>query len=247
MIGHTAVRESMDRRVFERRMFQVAALLFPLTILAGFARTYYLRGLFDVPALPSLLVHLHGVLMTAWVGLFVTQVGLISSKRIRVHQRLGYAGIGLGALIIPVGFVTALRAAKYGSTSTPPGASPLGFLIVPLLDLVMFTIFFGAAIYYRKKPAEHKRLMLLTAINFLPPALGRMPIASLQALGPLWFFGFPTALALICLGLDRWHSGKVNRIFVVGIVLLVAAYIARLALMTNSTWLALAARLTRLV
>lgn len=164
-----------------------------------------------------------------------------------MHQRLGLAGIWLAAVILPVGFFTAVRAAKYGSTSTPPGASRLGFLIVPLLDLVLFTVFFGAAIYYRKRPAEHKRLMLLTALNFLPPALARIPIASLQATGPLWFFGFPLVLALSCLALDRWHYGKINRAFVVGIALLFAGYVARLALMGNPTWLAVAERLTRLV
>jgi hypothetical protein len=60
----------------------------------------------------------------------------------------------------------------------------------------MFVLLFVAAIFYRRRPAMHKRLMLLTAVNFLPPALDRIPVASLQALGPLWFFGFPTALAL---------------------------------------------------
>ncbi|HTH02973.1 MAG TPA: hypothetical protein VL882_22020 [Vicinamibacterales bacterium] len=247
MIGHPAVKESVDRRLFDRRMFLVAAILFPLLVLAGFARTYYLRGLFDVPPLPSLVVHLHGLMMTAWVLLFVTQVWLISSKRVRVHQRLGYTGIWLAALILPVGFVTAARAAKYGSPSTPPGVSQLGFMIVPLFDLVMFTIFFGAAIYLRKRPTEHKRLMLLTAINFIPPAIARIPIASLQAAGPLWFFGFPTALALVCLGLDTWRYGKMNRVFVVGIALLVASYVARLALMPSAAWLAMAQWLTSFV
>jgi hypothetical protein len=247
MIGHTAVKESLDRRLFDRRMFLVAAVLFPLIILAGFGRTYYLRGLFDVPPLPSLVVHLHGLVMTAWVALFVTQVWLISSKRVRVHQRLGYTGIWLAALMLPVGFVTAARAGKYGSPSTPPGVSPLGFMIVPLFDLVMFTIFFGAAIYYRKKPAEHKRLMLLTAINFIPPAIARIPIASLRALGPLWFFGFPTVLALICLGLDTWRYRRLNTIFVLGIALLVASYVGRLVLMPTPAWLEAARWLTSFV
>jgi len=247
MSGSTAVKESLDRRLFDRRMFLVAAILFPLIILAGFARTYYLRGLFDVPPLPSLVVHLHGLVMTAWVALFVTQVWLISSKRVRVHQRLGYTGIWLGASILPVGFLAAVRAAKYGSPSTPPGVSPLGFMIVPLFDLVMFTIFFGAAIYYRKQSAEHKRLMLLTAINFLPPAIARIPNASLRALGPLWFFGFPTLLALICLAMDTRRYGRMNRIFLVGIALLVASYVGRLALMPTSAWLEAARWLTRFV
>jgi hypothetical protein len=140
MIGHTTtINEAAERRLFDRRMFKAAAILFPLVILAGFARTYYIKGLFNVPPLPSLVVHAHGLLMSAWVALFVTQVWFISSRRVRLHQRLGYAGIGLALLILPVGFVTALRAAKYGSASTPPGVSPVGFLIVPLFDLVMFT------------------------------------------------------------------------------------------------------------
>jgi hypothetical protein len=47
----------------------------------------------------------------------------------------------------------------------------------------MFAMLFGGAVYYRKKPAAHKSLMLLTAINFVPPALARIPIAPLLNLG----------------------------------------------------------------
>ena len=247
MIGHTAVRDALDRRLFDRRLFKSAAIVFPLLILAGFARTYYLRGLFDVPPLPSFIVHVHGLTMTAWVMLFIAQVWLISSKRVRVHQRLGYGAIGLAILILPIGFVTAARAARYGSSSTPPGVNPLGFMIVPLFDLIMFTIFFAAAIYYRKKPAQHKMLMLLTAINFLPPAIARIPIDSLRALGPLWFFGLPTLLALACIGLDRWRYGRFNIVFLAGTFLLVGSYVARLMLMENQAWLRAARWLTSFV
>lgn len=163
------VNESLNRRLFERRLFLAAAIAFPLIVLAGFGRTYYLRGLFDVPPLASIVVHLHGLLMTAWIVLFATQIWFISSKRIRLHQRLGYAAIGLAVLIIVVGFLTALRAAKYGAASSPPDIPPLGFLIVPLFDLLMFVILFGGAIWYRKMPADHKRLILLTAINSCRP------------------------------------------------------------------------------
>lgn len=238
--GSKAVTGTLDRRLFDRRLFKAAAIAFPLIVLAGFARTYYLKGFFDVPPVASMIVHAHGLLMTAWVALFVAQVWLIAGRRVRVHQRLGYAGIGLAALIIVVGFVTAIRAAKFGSAATPPGVSPLGFLLVPLFDLLMFAIFFGAAVYYRKKPAEHKRLMLLTAVNFLPPAIARIPIATLQATGPLWFFGLPTVLVLICLGLDTWRYRRLNTIFLTGALLLIASYVGRLMLMGTDTWLAAA-------
>ncbi len=238
--GNTAVTETLDRRLFDRRLFKAAAIAFPIIVLAGFARTYYLKGFFDAPPVPSMIVHAHGVLMAAWVALFIAQIWLIAGRRVRVHQRLGYTGIGLAGLIIGVGFVTALRAAKFGSASTPPGVPPLQFLLVPVTDLLMFAIFFGGAIYYRKRPANHKRLMLLTAINFLPPAVARIPIATLQATGPLWFFGFPTVLVLFCIGLDTWRYRRLNPIFLAGALLLIASYVGRLMLMGTDTWMAAA-------
>jgi hypothetical protein len=236
-----------ERRLFDRRLYLAAAILFPLIVVLGFGRTYYFKGLFGTPPLPSSLVHLHGLVMTAWVVLFVAQVRFVSSKRIHLHQRLGYLGIALGALIIATGFPTALRAARFGSASTPPDIPPLAFLLVPLFDLLVFALLFGAAILYRRQPAAHKRLMLLTAINFLPPAIARIPITSLQALGPLWFFGLPTAFTLLCLGLDTRRFGRVNRVFAGGAAVLIGSYVARLALMTTGAWLSLASWLTSFV
>lgn len=239
-----AVNESLNRRIFDRRLFAAAAILFPLIVLAGFARTYYLKGFFDVPAVRSTLVHLHGLVMTAWVVLFGTQVWLISSKRIRVHQRLGYTAIALAVLIIIIGFFTAAASAKFGSASAPPDIPPLAFMIVPMADLVMFAIFFGGALYYRKRPAEHKRLILLTAVNFLPPAIARIPIESLQSFGPLWFFGFPTVVLLILLVLDTWRNHKLNKTFLAGAILLIMSYPLRLMLMGTEQWMAFAAWVT---
>ena len=238
---------TVERHRFDRRLYLAAAIGFPLIILAGFSRTYYAKQWFGTPPLPSNLVHLHGALMTAWVVLFITQVRLISAKRIRLHQRLGYAGIGLGALIIATGLPTAIRAAKYGSASTPPDIPPLAFMIVPTFDLLMFALFFAGAIYYRRRAAAHKGLMLLTAINFIPPALARIPIPALQAAGPLWFFGFPTAVALLCLALEARRHGRLNRVMAAGTAALVVSYVARLALMSTSAWMELAGWLTTFV
>lgn len=241
------VKRATDRQLFDRRLFRAAAIAFPLIVLAGFGRTFYLRGLFDLPPLTSVLVHVHGVLMTAWVVLFATQVWFVSSKRIRIHQRLGYSGIALASLIVVVGFVTAVRAARYPPASAPPDIPPLSFLAVPLFDLVMFVMIFGAAIHFRRTPAVHKRLMLLTVVNFLPPALARVPIATLHALGPLWFFGLPAALALLCLALDSWHNRHLNVAFLVGTALLIGSYVGRLALMTTAAWMGFATWLVSFV
>jgi hypothetical protein len=108
----------------------------------------------------------------------------------------------------------------------------------------IFAILFGAAIYLRKKPADHKRLMLLTSINFLDPAVARIPVASLQALGPIWFFGFPAALALIALIVDSRKSRKLNKIFLFGTLFVIASFVLRLAVMETNAWLNFARWLT---
>src|SRR6187397_1282777 len=92
---NVAMNGRIDQRLFDRRLFGAAAIAFPLIVLAGFGRTYYVRGFFNAPPLPSGLVHFHGFVMSAWVVLFVTQVYLISSREIRLHQCLGYGGVAL--------------------------------------------------------------------------------------------------------------------------------------------------------
>jgi hypothetical protein len=239
-----AIDPGVDARNTDRRLFAAAAILFPLVVLAGFARTYYLKVFFHTPPLATGMVHLHGILMTTWIVLFITQVTLISSRRIRTHQRLGYAAIGIALLILVVGFLIAVRAAKLGSASSPPGIPRLSFLLVPLTDLFNFAVLFTAAIFLRKRPADHKRLMLLTVVNFLPPAVARIPIPSLRALGPLWFFGFPASLALIALIVDWRRNGKMNKVFLLGTVLLISTFVLRLVLMGTGPWMRFAAWLT---
>lgn len=240
-----AVSQFPDARRATRRFYLLVAILFPLIVLAGFARTYYLKEIFGTPPLSSLLVHLHGLLMTTWVALFIAQVWFISSKRIRLHQRLGYLGVALAVTIIPVGVLTAINAAKYGSASAPPDIPPLSFLVVPVFDMVVFAILFGAAVYYRKRPANHKRLMLLTVLNFLPPAIARIPLAFVAAAGPLVFFGVPDILAIVFIVTDTWLERKINKVFLAGTILLIASHPLRLILGGTGTWMSFAEWLTR--
>ena len=235
-----AINESLGRRTFDRRIFTAAAVLFPMIVFAGFARTYYLKGFFATPPLSTVLVHIHGILMSAWVLLFVSQVWLVSSNRVRTHQRMGFAGIAIAIALLLVGFFISVRAAKFGAVSSPPNIPRLAFLLIPLTDLFVFATFFGAAIFLRKKPAEHKRLMLLTAMCFIPPAIARIPIPSLQAMGPIWFLGFPTILILAVLAVDAWHNKRVNKVFLIGTLFLIASFVLRLMLMGTDTWMSIA-------
>jgi hypothetical protein len=222
-------------RVLEHYMFGATAVLFAAIVFAGFARSYYLGGMVAAP-LPSWIVHVHGLLMTLWVALFAVQAALVSAKQIRVHQRLGYSAIGLAVMMCVAGIWTAIRAAKYGSASVPPGFSEPTFSIVPLGDIVLFALFFGGALYFRKDAATHKRLMLLTVLNFLPPAVGRLPIGAVQAAPIVWVLGIISGAALVWVAFDRWRYGRVNRVFLAGALILIASFPLRIALMGTQVW-----------
>jgi hypothetical protein len=231
-------------RDFERKFFFAVAVLFPLAVLIGFAPTFYLKPLFNTPPIPRVIVYIHAFVMTAWIALFITQVYLISAKKILVHRRLGLLGVVLGLGIIVSGLFTAIAATKYGAASAPKDIPALEFMIVPFGDLVVFAVLFGAAVYYRKAAATHKRLILLTVINFLPPALARYPGGVMDKFGPLWFFGIPTVLTLFVLIGDTWKHRKLNKIFLFASIFLIASWWLRLPLSTTDAWRNFAAWLT---
>ena len=231
-------------RNFEHRFFAAFAAVFVIAVLVGFGPTFYLKPLFNTPPIARTIIWIHGFVMAAWVVLFVAQVYFISSKRIKVHQKLGIVGVIIAPLLVVSGLFLTIAAAKYGTAAAPPNIPPLSFMIVPFGDLIVFSILFGAAMYFRKKAADPKRLILLTMLCLLPPAIARFPGGMTNDFGPLWFFGVPTLLAIVFIGLDTWRTGKLNKAFLVGGVFFVAAMWLRLPLSSTPLWLDFATWIT---
>lgn len=176
----------------ERRFFTGMALALLAATFIGFAPTYYLSGYFDAPAL-SPLVHLHGVVYSAWVLLFVAQTGLIAANRRDLHRLTGIAGAVLALTVLVVGVVVAIEAGRLGSG--PPDRHQPSFLVFPLTNMLMFAGLTGAALWWRERGDIHKRLMLLATMGlvitplarisrmaglpFDPPAIGGMLLSDL--------------------------------------------------------------------
>jgi hypothetical protein len=239
-----AMNDAAERRAFERRFFLAIAILFPVTVLIGFGPTYYLKGFFPSPPVARTVIHIHALLMSLWVVLFIAQVFFIRTMRIRTHQLLGFAAIALAVAIIFTGWFTGIAAAKYGSATLPKGVNPLEFLIVPFVDVIVFAILFAAAIYYRRNAPNHKRLMLLTVLNFLPPALARFPFDLMNTYGPVWFFGVTDLLTITFVVVDTWRNRKLNKVFLAGAILLIASQWLRLPLSSSAAWVNFATWLT---
>jgi hypothetical protein len=64
-----------------------------LVVFVGFAPSFYLRGYFQSPPLPTLWV-MHGVAFSTWMVLVLTQSLLVRAGQVQVHRRLGIAGAG---------------------------------------------------------------------------------------------------------------------------------------------------------
>lgn len=227
-------------RTSERRFYGGMAVAILLTNIIGFAPSYYLRGLVEpyAPVLPMTpLVHLHGMLFTAWILLFVAQVGLVGAGRVDIHRKLGLAGFALLPAMIGVGLVTSL----YAALRFPglPNISPLQFLAVPLLDIPVFALLIGAALWRRRDAQMHKRLMLIAMIAMLSPAIGRLPWPPTLPL-PLLVFGVPDLLLLPLIGWDVASRGRLHAATLWGGAFVVGSQILRVWLMGTPGWLVFA-------
>ena len=229
-----AINQNILRRPSDRGLFLAAAIAFPLLVLAGYFRSYYFGSFFG-NTVPNSLVHFHGMVMTAWVLFFTTQIALVRTKNVRIHMTLGMIGVALASLVVMVGLATAYDSHIVRQTA-PPGMHPYGFMLIALTDLILFMLFFGAAIVLRKRPVEHKALMLLTAINFMPAAVVRLPFIPMETM-ILWAYGIPDLVALTSLVWLSIKHRKFNKIYAAAVLLLIVSHPVRIVLTGSQTWI----------
>jgi hypothetical protein len=231
----------------DRLFYGGMAALMALTVVAGFAPTYYARFFAGGPRATmsgapfTFLVHVHGALFTAWVLLFIVQTGLVATRRVSVHRRLGMAGAALAAAMVAAGFSLAVVTAARGSA--PPGIDPLAFLAIPVFDMILFASFVIAALLRRRDPEAHKRLMLLAYISIIVAAIARLP--GILPLGPPGFFGLAIVLVLVAATYDLVSRRKVHRVYLWGGALFAISVPLRLAISGTAVWRTLAMLLTK--
>jgi uncharacterized membrane protein YozB (DUF420 family) len=225
----------VSARQRDHRFFTGMAFVGLLTILIGFGPTYYFTPLLQ-PRHISPLVHLHATVFTLWAFLYLAQTSLVAAGRTDIHRRLGIAGAVLALVMIPVGFVTAVEAARLGVG--PPGRDPLKFLSVPLGALPIFAILVGTAVWQRRRSETHKRLMLLATISLLMAAFARMRF--------IGGGGLPVAMGgtflLVCVTwiYDRVAHGRVHPAFLWGGLFIVVMMPIRAFVGMTGPWLVFA-------
>jgi hypothetical protein len=226
-------------------LFVVGLFLVLGIVFAGFAPTFYLKGLFGTPPLSTLLFA-HGLVMSAWIALLVVQSALVEFGRTDLHRRVGVVGAGVAVLLVVIGAAAALEAARRGFSPTPK-VTPLMFLAIPLVDLLVFSILAGTALVMRRRAATHKRLMLLATVGMLTPAVARLPIDALKQVGLPAFFAVTIACVLLVVAIDTVRHRRLHPAFGWGAALVIAAVPGRIALANSDAWVSIAGRLVAMM
>jgi hypothetical protein len=227
--------------LLDRSFYFILSLIIAAVVISGFSRTIGAR-LFHPAVQPPLVLWVHGVIFTGWIVLFITQTALISTRNVRVHRKLGWWGIALGAAIPIVGAATAIAMGRFHVQQGRNDVEEGTFLVIPLWDIVAFTVLFGLAIYFRRRPEFHRRLMLIATCALTGAAIGRL----IPATAPdEWIYLGVDALILLGVGRDWIATHRVHAVYSYGFPALLAGQTITLYLdVTHSPgWLAIAHRL----
>lgn len=219
------------------RLFYLGlGLLVVVAVVYGFAPTYYLRGLSDMPPLTGLL-QVHGFLFSLWLVVFVAQATLVSTRRVGLHRQLGVFGVALAATMIVVGIATALQR---GPVNDDPGF----IYSAAFFDIAMFAAFVGAAVYTRRTPDRHKRFMVLGTVAIIDAGVARWPVlASMFADSPLGSFvaaeGVTDLFLVVAVAYDIATRRRVHPVYLWGGLALVLSQVVRIVILDTAVWRAL--------
>ena len=192
----------------------MALLIFAMAFI-GFARTYYLAGVFHAK-LPSLLVHVHGALFSCWILLLIVQITLVFAGRVGWHKRLGVLGMILAGLMVFVGFATLIGAVRRHATF----AMGLDALVgEDVLQLSVFAALVLWAFRVRIDGAAHKRLILLATVALMGPAVARWPFAFVFS-SAFVFFGIIDVFLIFMIAFDLWSRRKLHSATIFGSLLI---------------------------
>ena len=223
----------------DRAFYTGIAIAAALVVLVGFSRTFFLRPYFETASLDTAF-HVHGLVFSAWIALFVAQTSLVATRRIDVHRKLGWAGACLAGLMI----VVALNAAVHGAHRDIAAGyeeQALSFFTTPVLSMVMFATLVALAVASRGRPETHKRLMLLATLSLLDAATARWPIPGIQD-PPFRYYAAADAFIAAAVLYDFASRRAISPVYVFGGLAIVAEQWARDALGATAVWQAFAAR-----
>ena len=152
----------------------IGMILVSVIVHLGFGATYIKH--FPVFEKFTWVHHIHGALMGAWVLLLIVQPFLIHYKKKATHRLLGK----LSYVLAPLMIVSMLLIAKHNyekNIVTKSAVDVMAVQSITWMQIVLFTLFYSLAIYFRKNTYFHMRFMIGTAIVMLGPPINRILVS----------------------------------------------------------------------
>ena len=149
-------------------------LVLPLMLIAGFWMPYFSQIPHFEPSITTA-VHVHALLLFAWVGLLVIQPLAIRHSATAIHRILGKASY----VLLPMIFVFAIAMLRkeyqehLADGMTIAAARSAEYL--SSVQLALFVAFYVLAVVriHQRNVAEHMRYMICIALVLLPAGLAR--------------------------------------------------------------------------
>jgi hypothetical protein len=199
----------------DKYFYFAMSLLFAAIVVWGFSHSIT-ANLFH-PAIPRpFLLWIHGAAFSAWVAFYIFQSALVRTRNVKRHRFFGWFGVALAAVMVTLGFTIAVIMSRFDAVQLhqPDPA----FLSVPFFDMIAFGTCVSVAIYWRKKPELHRRLLFIATCALLDAPFGRIDYLFNHSL----FYICVDAVLLLGVVRDLVVNRRIHTVYRVGLPLMIA-------------------------
>jgi len=212
----------------ERSSLYFAALL--IIALVAFWPSYFAPGL----GTSSFYIHIHAFTATLWMLMLIVQPWLVRTYRYELHGALGRFSF----VLAPVLLISMLLLANHRLRTVGDEAYQIQTYILYLqVSLVLlFSVSYGLAIWYRSRTDLHARFMICTGLTLIDPVFARLSylVHPDSAQFHQWVtFGLTDLVLLALIWFERRGSGTSRWVFPVMLCLFVVLQIPALFWLTN--------------
>ena len=198
-----------------RYFYFCMSLVFAGLVVWGFSKTVDTNLFHANPPRPMLL-WFHGAAFSTWVVFFIVQSSLVRVRKVSIHRTLGWFGAGLATAMVVLGFTVAVVMGRFDTVVLHQKDAD-AFLAIPFYDMIAFSACIAFAIYLRKTPDFHRRLMIIASCSLMDAAVGRFDFIFNHSL----FFPVLDLLILLGVARDLVVDGAVHKVYYYTLPLLV--------------------------
>jgi hypothetical protein len=222
----TQIKTFLSRYFYFCMSLALAAL-----VVWGFSKTVDANLFHAAPPRP-LLLWMHGAAFSTWVVFFIVQSALVRVRRVSVHRALGWFGAGLATVMVGLGFTIAVVMARFDTVVLHQSGAD-AFLSIPFYDMIAFGTLIALAIYWKKKPDYHRRLVFIASCGLMDAAFGRFDYLFNHNL----FYVAIDLLMVLGVLRDLVVDGRVHKVYRYALPVLIAAQsVSMYAWRANPAW-----------